>query len=139
MTKKLLYFLLLAVVTSLTAQSTQAQSTATIELSKIESNDEMVEVSLSSTEDFIVGGNRYILHIGGAHYKYSKHPKGDVKTITFLIPAADFAALPDGEELVLVYGLYPLNTQQDGESSQQNGFDGPNWSAGKLNKSLLNR
>ena len=139
MIKKLLGTTVLAVVVSLASQSVQAQTAPTISVSKMESNEEMVEVSLSSTEEFIVGGNRYVLHIGGSHFKYSKHPKSDIKTITFLIPAADFAALPDGEDMVLVYGLYPLNTQQDGESSQQNGFDGPNWAVGKLNKSLLKR
>jgi hypothetical protein len=114
-----------------------AQADSPITLSKIEQNGDVVELSLSSDKNFIIGANRYVLHIGGTHFKYSKHPKGDVKTITFLIPIDQFEILEDGKPMVLVYGLYHSNTKQDGEGSQQNGFEGPNWSAGNLNKSLL--
>ncbi len=139
MIKKLLPGTLLLGTLLLAPIVVNCQTESSISLTAIETQDEIVEVSLTSNTDFIVGGNRYILHIGGSHFKYSKHPKTNLKTITFLIPKADFAVLQDGQPMVIAYGLYPGNIQQDGEVSQQNGFEGPHWSVGKLNKSLLKK
>lgn len=116
----------------------QAQSEISINLTSIQNVGGTIEVTFETNKQFIVGDNRYVLHTGGQHFMHSKHPGGDEKKITFLLTPEEFDALPDGAEMVVVYGYYYSNVQLDGEGASSD-YEGLHWNSGNLDKSLLNR
>lgn len=96
----------------------------------LDTTSQTVLLSIKTTESFIVGANRYVLHVGGATFKQSLHPDGRLDEITFLIPIASYDSVEKGTEMVLVYGYYHSNALQDGEDDQVNGFTGKHWRLG---------
>lgn len=115
-----------------------AQSTPEISLTKIESVDDKIEITFESSERFIIGDNRYVLHAGGNHFMLSKHPGGDEKKLTFLLTEEEYDVLADGSPMMLVYGYFFQNTQLDGEGDSGE-YHGPHWKVGNLNKGLLQK
>lgn len=91
-------------------------------------------ITLSSTEKFIVGGNRYILHSSGTYLQYSSHPSGNEYKITFYASSEQIALMNGTTNITLVYGLYEGNKKQDGEGDINNGFEGKHW---KVNGQIL--
>lgn len=130
--------LLLVLTFFISITATFAQSSETITLNgytKTGANE--VIISLNNTSSFIVGANRYVLHIGAHHFLKNKHPDGRLDEIQFILTVQEFEALQNGAPIVLVYGLYHENTQQDGESLQTNGFTGLHWKIGTFESTQL--
>jgi hypothetical protein len=111
----------------------------TIKLVSIKNNAETVEFCFSSQKGFIVGSERYVLHIGNSYFARSRHPEGNENLICFVFDSDGFSALKDGEEMVLVYGLYKSNIIASQNSSGERKFEGRHWKTGVLNKDLLNK
>lgn len=89
-----------------------------------------VFLSIKTSESFIVGANRYVLHIGGTTLFQNVHPQGRLDEIIFIIPQTTYQELQKGAEMVLVYGYYYDNALQDGEEAQVNGYLGKHWKLG---------
>ena len=107
-----------------------------IRIDSITSNNEIVQIHISTSESFIVGANAYVLHIGAKPFRRNIHPNGSLQHIIFSLPEHEFNTLKKTDEIVLVYGYYYSNTQQDGESKQTNGYVGNHWKLGTINKNL---
>ena len=82
-----------------------------------------VEIELTSDTMFPVRDALPTLHIGSESFQLSGHRNGDLHTIFFVLDASEFAALPNGTQVVISYG------DPGGES----------WDAGTLNKSMLQK
>lgn len=130
--KKLLKIVLVFCVLIAGLQSSYAQSTDAVQLNNysFDKEEEVVRVSIKTTESFIIGANRYVLHIGGKYFLRNEHPEGRLDEIVFLIPLSDYETLSDKGEIVLVYGFYHANAQQDNEGSVVNGYTGKHWRLG---------
>ncbi len=98
---------------------------------QLDNGDYIISVKTSSS--FIVGANRYVLHIGAHNFKRSLHPEGRLDEIQFILSEDEFQKIKKGAEMVLVYGYYHENTLQDGEGEQSSGFTGSHWRLGKFN------
>jgi hypothetical protein len=97
-------FCSLAILLSILISGTaQAQSTASI--TSVKQNGERTEVTVSSAKKFYVGGSTHVLHIGNKEFSLNKQVNKEGKgTIIFYIPAAEFNALTEGEEVYMTYG-----------------------------------
>lgn len=117
-----------------------SQSAGSVQLKNysLDSTKNEVRVSIKTSESFIVGANRYVLHIGGKHFFRNIHPDGQLNEIVFLLSVDEYENLQAQGRIVLVYGFYHENTQQDGEGAQANGFTGKHWDLGKFNPEILN-
>lgn len=109
---------------------TQPQNTVFKDSSQLDTATNTVRFSIKTSDSFIVGANRYVLHIGGKHFLRNEHPDGRLDEIVFLIPLDDYKNLEPQAGVVLVYGFYHENTLQDNEGNQSNGFTGTHWALG---------
>ncbi len=125
--KTLIFF---AFISLLTASFGQSNDAVQVETFSLDEEKNVVSISIKTTESFIVGANRYVLHIGGKHFLRNEHPEGRLDEIVFYISLDEYETLVDQGRIVLVYGYYHENTQQDGEGSQANGFTGKHWDLG---------
>lgn len=131
--KKLLTVVWVCLVHALYGQSPDA-----VQLNSFKQVEDNVVVSIKTTESFIVGANRYVLHIGGRYFQRSSHPDGRLDEILFYIPIQTYEELQDQGQVVLVYGFYHDNVQQgDGESEQTSGYMGKHWELGKFTAGKL--
>ncbi len=80
-----------------------------------------VEIELESDTMFPVRNALPTLHIGAQSFQLSGHRNGDLHTIFFVLDMSEFAALPNGSQVVITYG-------DRGRES---------WDAGTLNKSTV--
>lgn len=94
--------------------------------------DNQVEVSIKTEESFYIGANRYVLHIGGKHFMRSLHPEGRLDEIIFFMSLDEYNQLINDKPIVLVYGYYYENVEQDGEGAIANGYTGKHWKLGKF-------
>ncbi|NOQ70679.1 MAG: hypothetical protein GQ574_01685 [Crocinitomix sp.] len=131
----LLLFSLLFLVTSTFGQTENAVAMSSYSLDETQ---ETVRVSIKTSESFIAGANRYVLHIGSRHFLLNEHPEGSLSEIVFFIPLSDYENLIDQSSIVLVYGFYHSNTLQDGEGGQATGFSGKHWNLGKFTAQTFN-
>tara|TARA_R110002050_G_C8520572_1_gene477568 strand:+ start:92 stop:493 length:402 start_codon:yes stop_codon:yes gene_type:complete len=104
----------------------------TVLLDSIQSNNDETYFYFSTNESFIAGANSYVLHIGAKPFLLNEHPNGNLSRLIFKVPTNDFEALKMNAEIVLVYGFYHSNTQQDGEGNLTNGYVGMHWILGQL-------
>ncbi len=107
----------LLLTTMLSAQEVDGVTVASVEL-----NEGYAAVELVTATPFIIGGNRYVLHIGDAVFIKSIHPDGNEYMLTFYIPIEEWEQIASGQEAVLVYGLYRENTLE--QSRAQQGISG---------------
>lgn len=124
-----LLFLQMLVGASVFAQSSSSVSLNSITL---DAASQMVQLSIKTTEEFVVGSNRYILHIGGKHFLINQHPDGRLDEIIFSIPLADYEQLISGSKIFLVYGYYYENTKLDFEGSSDAAIMGTHWVLGNF-------
>lgn len=108
----------------------QSSDAVQLDSCTFDNKEQTVRISIKTTESFIVGANRYVLHIGGNTFLRNIHPDGRLDEIVFLVPLADYESLQVEGEIVLVYGYYHENELQDNEGSQVNGFMGKHWKLG---------
>lgn len=119
------------------AAFTQSANAVAMSSITLDDDQETVRVSVKTSESFIVGANRYVLHIGGRHFLMNEHPEGSLSEIVFLIPLNDYETLKDQSRIILVYGFYHDNTLKDGEGEQSNEFVGKHWGLGKFTQQTL--
>lgn len=109
-----------------------AQNDGEVTIAKIEMGEKEVGVFLKSSTSFIAGANRFVLHIGSRYFLKNVHPDGSLNDLLFFIPVEDFEQLKENDQIVLVYGFYQDNAEQDNEGKQVNGFSGKHWVLGTL-------
>lgn len=99
--------------------------------------DSTVEIELESSKQFEIRNDIIVLRIGDKEFTRSKTPKnGSLHRLIFMVPANDFAALPDGAEMNVSF----RSDNAGGDVSATGGrAGGPRWNFGKLDKSLLQR
>ena len=107
-------------------------------ITSIKQNGERTELTVSSDKKFYVGGNTHVLHIGNKEFSLNKQINSDGKgTIIFYIPAAEFAALTEGEDVWMTYGT---KFRKNSEKKDPAVFCKKNpkvcWYLGKFTKSL---
>lgn len=74
-------------------------------ITKIVQNGERIELTVSDSKDFYVGGNIHILHIGKKDFSLNKQINKEGKgAITFYIPLEEFNALTEGDYIWMSYG-----------------------------------
>lgn len=74
-------------------------------ITKITQNGERMELTVSDSKPFYVGGNIHILHIGKKDFSLSKQNNKDGKgAITFYIPVTEFNTLTEGDYIWMSYG-----------------------------------
>ena len=115
-----------------------SQTDQNISLTSISVVEEKIELTFQSDQQFFIGDNRYVLHIGAQHFLMCKHPGGDESKLTYILSEEEFSSVQDGAQITLVYGYYFSNTQIDGEGPVTE-FIGMHWKIGSMNKTLLNR
>ena len=137
--KKCIYLFLLALLipfgSKLSAQSAQSVHINTYQLDE---NRSTVILSITTTESFIVGANRYVLHIGGKYFERSQHPEGRLNEIQFYIPLSDYEQLINQATIYLVYGFYHDNTKLDKEGSSEIAVMGKHWNLGLFTSQSFN-
>lgn len=96
-------FLLFIICFSFIFSDTAFAQSASI--TKIIQNGERMELTISDSKPFYVGGNIHILHIGKKDFSLSKQNNKDGKgAITFYIPVQEFNALTEGDYIWMSYG-----------------------------------
>ena len=73
-------------------------------------------IRIESDQPFIIGGNRYVLHVGDVVFEHSRHPEGmnaSSNSWWILMPGRRHQK----EDAVLVYGLYEGNMTAQGRLS----------------------
>jgi len=137
--KKYAYLILLALSLALSPFS-HAQSSESVHLNSYtyDASKEMVILSITTTESFIIGANRYILHIGGKYFERSLHPEGRLNEIVFFIPLSDYEQLLNQADIFLVYGYYYENTKLDKEGSADVAVMGKHWMLGQFTPQKFN-
>ncbi|MFT5821615.1 MAG: hypothetical protein ACI8ZM_002869 [Crocinitomix sp.] len=130
----LLFFSFFFLISATFGQSENAVAMSSYSL---DADQENVRISIKTSESFIVGANRYVLHIGSKHFLRNVHPDGSLSEIVFLVPLTDYENLVKQSSIVLVYGFYHDNILQDGESGQTTGFIGKHWNLGKFTPQTL--
>lgn len=108
-------------------------------ITKIIQNGERIELTISNSQPFYVGGNIYILHIGKTDFSLSKQNNRDGKgAITFYIPVAEFNNLIEGDYIWMSYGnkfkKAPDPTIDPAKFCKKNSKT--SWALGKFSKQL---
>ena len=100
--------------------------------------DNTVEIELESSKQFEIRNDVIVLRIGNQEFSRSRSPKdGSLNRLIFMLPAKAFAALPDGESMVVSFRSDNVPGDVSATGGRTRG--GPRWDFGKLNKSLLQR
>lgn len=95
-------FLFIAVISFIFSDIAFAQSAS---ITKIIQNGQRMELTVSDSKPFYVGGNVHILHIGKKDFSLNKQINKDGKgAITFYIPVEEFNALTEGDYIWMSYG-----------------------------------
>ena len=113
-----------------------AQEVNTVKAIRAVSNT--VEIELESSKQFPIRNDVIVLRVGNREFSRSKTPKdGSLNKLIFIVPAAEFAALTDGEAMTVSFRSdnVPGDVSATGRSTR----GGPRWDFGKLDKSLLQR
>lgn len=131
----LLFFTLVFVCFSHNPALAQEKQKAKVSLIKQAGNT--VTVTITSNEEFYIGGNTHILHIGNKHYDRNEQNNIDGKGILkFFIPANEFKALKNGTKMYLSYGQLDTGNEQEMDAFSKD-KESRCWALGKLNKKML--
>jgi hypothetical protein len=100
--------------------------------------DDIVEIELESSKPFEIRNDLIVLRIGDREFSLSKTPKdGSLNRLIFMVPAKDFAALPDGQAMRVHFRSDNVGGDLSAAGGRSRGRS--RWDFGKLNKSLLQR
>jgi hypothetical protein len=132
----LLLSCLLLLAPALAAAQTRKPDVNTVK--SVRAVDSIVEIEVHSSREFPVRDDVIGLRIGEKDFLRSRSPEnGDLHTLIFMIPAAEFAALPDGASLTVGFGRGRAELpEQAAEAARE---AGRRWEFGKLDKSQLGR
>ncbi|HTN18611.1 MAG TPA: hypothetical protein VL092_13055 [Chitinophagaceae bacterium] len=82
-----------------------AQPMLSAKIGTVSQVGQTVELSVTAEEQFYFAGNRYVLYIGIHPFSIARQTDtGGKGQLTFLIPANEFSALPEGGRMYLSYG-----------------------------------
>jgi hypothetical protein len=95
------------------------------ELTSITETSAWTVIRLESEQPFIVGANRYVLHVGDQVFEHSRHPEGNESILEFLVDPDEWKAIDKAAEAVLVYGLYEGNMSETGRQQHMEGLFTP--------------
>ncbi len=113
----------------------QEKQKATIH--SLKQNGNTVALTVTSPNEFYMGGNKHILHIGNKDFDLYDQVNDDGSgSLKFFIPVSDFKALKDGERIYLSYGEMDVENVQEAEAICKQSYSAC-WSLGKLNKKQL--
>jgi hypothetical protein len=127
---RLLFAILFGFGTVFTSGDLLAQQEATVTLDSVRSDAQFTYIYLSSDQPFIIGGNRYVLHIGDIYIARNNHPDGDESRLMFMAEKEVINSSNSGADAYLVYGLYDNNLSAS--YRKQNGMEGLHWNLGPL-------
>ncbi len=97
-------------------------------------NSAITYITVSSDKEFYVGGNKFILYVGGKTFDLYEQINEDGKgTLKFIIPIEIYRTLANGSELYMSYGMADDNeiSMLAQLAKQPNE---PYWHLGKLKK-----
>lgn len=127
--KKLFFVLAIFFVNEIAAQSGEASIT------KIETKNETVEITITTTSRFKMGANPYVLYMGDHFFNKSLHPQGSKgNVLVFYVPKGEFNEVQNGSTVFLSYGLQSKSSFQ--ASAKTGELSGKYWKLGKLNKEI---
>ncbi|MES2702552.1 MAG: hypothetical protein V4649_07935 [Bacteroidota bacterium] len=134
--KKGIFILACFAALSLAPGTASAQDKVRAAITSVkQKNAATVAFTVTSSGDFIMGNNKYVLHIGENTFDlYEQYSNEGTGALTFLIPAADFKALHNGTTMYLTYG--DAEGEQTMEALSKDGHY-PCWNLGKFNSDLL--
>lgn len=96
-----------------------------------------VLMTVSSPNEFYVGGNKHVLYVSGKHFDlYDQENEDGHGSLKFHIPENEFSTLPDGARVYLSYGMMEVENEQELEDLCQQSLS-PCWQVGRLNKKQL--
>jgi hypothetical protein len=82
-----------------------------------------VEISLTSNREFLPAGEMLVLRIGNTEFSTSRYnSSGETSTVIFTLAAEEFAAVSQGDEVVVQYG---------------SGAGAAPWNFGHIDKKML--
>ncbi|MBL7712585.1 MAG: hypothetical protein JNL13_08985 [Chitinophagaceae bacterium] len=82
-----------------------AQPMLSAKIGTVSQVGQTVELSVAAEEPFYFAGNRYVLYVGIHPFLIARQTDtGGKGYLTFLIPASEFSALPEGGRMYLSYG-----------------------------------
>jgi hypothetical protein len=83
----------------------------------------VVEISLTSNREFLPAGEMLILRIGNTEFSISRYnSSGETSTVIFTLTAEEFAAVSQGDQVVVQYG---------------SGAGAASWNFGHIDKNTL--
>jgi hypothetical protein len=136
--KKLFILFFGLVIVFLHAGKAVAQSKATVEIGTVKETGKNVNFTLTSSKQFIVGNNVYVLHIDDkVFWLYEQTENNEKGILIFHIPAEDFNNLKEGSAIYLTYGNKSMEEGEMKEMCKQEYF--PCWSLGQFSKNLLTK
>ena len=83
-----------------------------------------IEIQLYSDDGFPVRDQIIVLQIGALLFFLSGYPNGDLNTVVFTLTEEQFAAVSDGDPVIVQYGIAPSDEV---------------WQFGNLDKSILDQ
>jgi hypothetical protein len=122
----------------LCAGEVAAQVKAMVQISTVKENGKKVYFTVTSSKQFIVGDNIYVLHIGNKVFWLSEQSQNNEQgTLTFFIPADDFKDLEAGSGIYLTYGN---KSMEEDEMKEMSKLDYSRcWSLGQFSSALLTK
>jgi hypothetical protein len=81
-----------------------------------------IEIQLFSDNEFPVRDEIMVLQIAARQFFLSTYPNGDLNTVVFTLTEEEFAAVSDGEPVIVQYGIAPSDEV---------------WQFGNLDKTIL--
>jgi hypothetical protein len=135
--KKIIFLICVSITIWFSQTTATAQEKQTAKVSRLQQDGDMVYLTITSPNEFYVGGNVHMLFIGSKHFIRNEQNNIEGKGILkYFIPANEYKALEDGSAIFLTYGDMGTEDAQELEALSKEDYT-PCWSLGKLNKKML--
>jgi hypothetical protein len=100
-----------------------------ISIRRVDSSDALggqpgIEIQLYNDDEFPVRDQIMVLQIGALQFFLSAYPNGDLNTVVFTLTEDEFAAVSDGDPVIVQYGIAPSDEV---------------WRFGNLDKTILDQ
>jgi hypothetical protein len=119
------------------AGNMQAQEKQKVKMSLMKQSGQMVTLTITSPNEFYIGGNTHVLYIGNKHFDL--HDQNNINgkgILKFYIPTDEFKKLTDGSKVYLSYGMLDADNEKELQDMCKQKFC-PCWELGKLSKKQL--
>ncbi len=113
-----------------------AHEKATVKVSTIQQKGNMVAITVLSSQPFKVGGNVYVLHIGGTTFAHGKQSRVNGKgSLVYYLQKSQFDALNEGAKMFLTYGKAG-GSSEDNLTEMSASATFPCWALGNFSKQV---